>query len=135
MLSSTKPVEGWNLELLDQVKAWMLGIIIGPVLTLLLFFFRRSTTQIDEKLKALDADLEEVREVLASKVERNDLNPVWEAIRVHDQDIKNLGSAFSRELREQIDNLRREQNEQQRQTHDRLDRILSLIAQGQGRSQ
>lgn len=123
------------MELLEQVKAWMLGIIIGPVLTLLLFLFKRSTTQIDEKLKALDAGLEEVREVLANKVERADLNPVWEAIRVHDQDIKNLGSALSRELREQIDNLRREQNEHQRQTHDRLDRILSLVAQGQGRAQ
>lgn len=135
------------MELLEQVKAWMLGLIIGPALTLLLFFFKRSTAQIDEKLKALDAGLNEVREVLADKVDRHDLNPVWEAIRVHDQDIKNLGAAFSRELREQIDGLRREQSQQieslrsavieyQGQTNERLDRILqTLAAQGPRRMQ
>lgn len=123
------------MELLDQVKAWMLGLIIGPLFTLLFFFYRRSTSQMDEKLKALDAGLEEVREVLAQKIDHESLNPVWERLRLQDQDIKNLGAAFSRELREQIDSLRREQSENQRQTNDRLDRILSLVAQGQGRAQ
>lgn len=117
------------MELLAEVKAWVLGLIISPVLGLLLWYFRRSQTQIDEKLEALDANLEEVREVLAKKADRTDFTPLWERLRLQDQDIKNLGAAFSRELREQIDGLRREQNEHQRQTNDRLDRVLSLLAQ------
>lgn len=117
------------MELLAEVKAWVLGLIISPVLGLLLWYFRRSQTQIDEKLEALDANLEEVREVLAKKADRTDFAPLWERLRLQDQDIKNLGAAFSRELREQIDGLRREQNEHQRQTNDRLDRVLSLLAQ------
>lgn len=117
------------MELLTEVKAWVLGLIIGPVLGLLLWYFRRSQTQIDAKLEALDASLDEVREVLAKKADRTDFVPLWERLRLQDQDIKNLGAAFSRELREQIDGLRREQNEHQRQTNDRLDRVLSLLAQ------
>ena len=116
------------MELLTEVKAWVLGLIIGPVLGLLLWYFRRSQTQIDAKLEALDASLDEVREVLAKKADRTDFVPLWERLRLQDQDIKNLGSAFSRELREQIDGLRREQSEHQRQTNDRLDRALTLLA-------
>lgn len=116
------------MELLTEVKAWVLGLIIGPVLGLLLWYFRRSQTQIDAKLEALDASLDEVREVLATKADRTDFVPLWERLRLQDQDIKNLGSAFSRELREQIDGLRREQSEHQRQTNDRLDRALTLLA-------
>lgn len=121
------------MELLAEVKAWVLGLIIGPVLGLLLWYFRRSQTQIDEKLEALDANLDEVREVLARKADRADITPVWERIRLQDQDIKNLGAAFSRELSEQIDRLRREQNEHQRQTNERLDKILTLIATDRSR--
>lgn len=128
MLSFTKLAGGLNLELLTEVKAWVLGLILGPVLGLLLWYFRRSQTQIDEKLDALDANLDEVREVLAKKIERPEITAVWESIRLQGQDIKNLGSAFSRDLREQIDTLRREQNDHQRQTNERLDKILTLIA-------
>lgn len=116
------------MELLTEVKAWVLGLIIGPVLGLLLWYFRRSQTQIDKKLEALDASLDEVREVLAAKVDRPEMTQIWDRLRLQDQDIKNLGASFSRELREQIDGLRREQSEHQRQTNDRLDRALTLLA-------
>lgn len=120
------------MEQLDEVKAWVLGLIIGPALGLLLWFFKRSQAQFDKKMEALDAGLDEVREVLAKKADRSEITPVWERIQLQDQDIKNLGAAFSCELREQIDTLRRESNDHQRQTNDRLDRILTLIATDRG---
>lgn len=118
------------MEGLDSVKAWVLGAIFGPVMGLLLWYFKRSSTRTDERLDSLDADLDEVRNVLAQKADRSDVGRVWERIQLQDQDIKNLGAAFSRELREQIDTLRRESNDHQRQTNDRLDKILTLIATG-----
>lgn len=118
------------MEGLESVKAWVLGAIIGPVLGLLLWYFKRSIGQTDRRLDGFDADLDEVRNVLAQKADRNEVGKVWERIQLQDQDIKNLGAAFSRELREQIDTLRREGNDHQRQTNDRLDKILTLIATG-----
>lgn len=121
-----------ELEGLDQVKAWVLGLIISPIMGLLIWYFQRSIGQTDKRLDGLEADLGEVRKVLAQKAEweevREDIAKVWEGIRLQDQDIKNLGAAFSRELREQIDTLRRESNDHQRQTTERLDRILTMMA-------
>lgn len=116
------------MEGLESVKAWVLGAIISPVLGLLLWYFKRSIGQTDKRLDGFDSDLDEVRELLANKADRNEVVKVWERIQLQDQDIKNLGAAFSRELREQIDTLRREGNDHQRQTNDRLDKILTLIA-------
>lgn len=118
---------GKELEEFEGVKAWVWGLIGGPLLTLLIWYFKRSTSQSDKRLDGLDADLDEVREMLAKKIERNELTQIWERIALQDQDIKNLGAAFSRELREQIDTLRTEGNEHQRQTNERLDRILTLM--------
>lgn len=118
------------MEGLESVKAWVLGLIVGPVLGLLLWYFKRSIGQTDKRLDGFDADLDEVRNVLAQKADRHEVRDVWERIQLQDQDIKNLGAAFSRELREQIDTLRREGNDHQRQTNDRLDKILTLIATG-----
>lgn len=121
-----------ELDGLESVKAWVLGAIIGPVMGLLLWYFKRSTGQTDRRLDGLDADLDEVRNVLAQKAERTEIDKLWERIQLHDQDIKNLGAAFSRELREQIDTLRKEGNDHQRQTNDRLDKILTLMATDRG---
>lgn len=118
------------MEGLDSVKAWVLGVIIGPAMGLLIWYFKRSISQTDKRLDGFDADLDEVRNVLAQKADRHEVEKVWERIQLQDQDIKNLGAAFSRELREQIDTLRREGNDHQRQTNDRLDKILTLIATG-----
>lgn len=117
---------------LEGVKAWVLGLVISPVLGLLLWYFKRSQTQADKRFDGIDADLDEVRGVLASKLDRPELRPVWEKIAIQDQDIKNLGAAFSRELQEQIGALRLEGNDHQRQTNERLDKILVLIANGRG---
>jgi hypothetical protein len=119
-----------ELEELDGVKAWVWGLIGGPLLGLLLWYFKRSTNQSDKRLDGLEADLEEVREVLAKKIDREDLRPLWERLALQDQDIKNLGATFSRELREQIDTLRRESNDHQRQTNERLDRLFMVINKG-----
>lgn len=119
---------GGELDILESIKAWLLGAIIAPVITLLFWYFKRSTAQTDKRLEDLDASLDEVREMLSRKADRTEVTRVWERIQLQDQDIKNLGAAFSRELREQIDTLRRESNEHQRQTNDRLDRILTLVA-------
>ena len=119
-----------ELEELDGVKAWVWGLIGGPLLGLLLWYFKRSTNQSDKRLDGLEADLEEVREVLAKKIDREDLRPLWERMALQDQDIKNLGASFSRELREQIDTLRRESNDHQRQTNERLDRLFMVINKG-----
>lgn len=121
------------MEGLDSVKAWVLGAIISPILGLLLWYFKRSISQTDKRLDGFDADLEEVRELLANKADKSEIIKIWERIHLQDQDIKNLGAAFSRELREQIDTLRHEGNDHQRQTNDRLDKILTLIATERGR--
>lgn len=119
---------GWiELEEFEGVKAGVWALIGGPLIALLIWYFKRSTSQSDKRLDGLDADLDEVREMLAKKIERNELTQIWERIALQDQDIKNLGAAFSRELREQIDTLRTEGNEHQRQTNERLDRILTLM--------
>lgn len=118
---------------MDEVKVWVYGLIGGPVLMLLLWYFRRSQTQIDTRLGELERGIEGLRSMNALKVDRSDIPPIWQAIRAQDQDIKNLGVVFSRELREQIDGIRREQNEHQRQTNDRLDRILGLMSQERSR--
>lgn len=115
------------MEGLDEVKAWAMGLVFGPAMAMLLWYFKRSQGQIDARLDGLDNHLDEVRELLAKKIERDDMVPVWEKLRLQDQDIKNLGASFSRELREQIDSLRLEQNNHQRQTTERLDRIIMLI--------
>ena len=104
-----------------------MGLVFGPVLALALWYFKRSQSQMDKQLDHLSKSLEEVRDMLAVKVERSDIERVWEHIRLQDQDIKNLGAAFSREMREQIDGLRREQKEDWRQVQDRLDRILGAM--------
>ena len=122
--------EDFELEELDGVKSWVWGLIGGPLLGLLLWYFKRSTNQSDKRLDGLEADLEEVREVLAKKIDREDLKPLWERLAMQDQDIKNLGATFSRELREQIDTLRRESNDHQRQTNERLDRLFMVINKG-----
>lgn len=117
-----------ELSELVEVKNWVMGLILSPAIGLLLWYFKRAQAQTDKRFDDLDADLDGVRTMLARKVERDDLHPVWEKLRIQDQDIKNLGAAFSRELREQMDIQRREANEQNRQTHERLDKILTLIA-------
>jgi len=119
-----------ELEEIEGVKAWIWGAIGGPVLGLLLWYFKRSIGQTDKRLDGLDADLDEVRDMLAKKIERDELERVWDKIASQDQDIKNLGAAVSKELREQIDTLRRESNDHQRQTNERLDRLFMVITKG-----
>jgi hypothetical protein len=126
----SKRAEGLELEELDGVKAWVWGLIGGPLVGLLIWYFKRSTNQSDKRLDGLEADLEEVREVLAKKITRDDLEPLWQRLEIQNQDIKNLGATFSRELREQIDTLRRESNDHQRQTNERLDRLFMVINKG-----
>lgn len=118
------------MEGMEEVKNWAIGLVFGPAMGLLLWYFKRATNQSDKRLDGLDADLEEVREVLAKKIDREDLRPLWERMALQDQDIKNLGASFSRELREQIDTLRRESNDHQRQTNERLDRLFMVINKG-----
>lgn len=118
------------MEEIDGVKAWVWGLIGGPLVGLLIWYFKRSTNQSDKRLDGLEADLEEVREVLAKKITRDDLEPLWQRLEIQNQDIKNLGATFSRELREQIDTLRRESNDHQRQTNERLDRLFMVINKG-----
>lgn len=96
---------------------------------LLLWYFKRSNDQSDKRLDGLEADLDEVRGVLARKSDKEDLAPIWEKLNTQDRDIKNLASEFSRELRIQIDQLRSESNSHQRQTNDRLDRIIMALNQ------
>lgn len=120
----------FELEELDGVKAWVWGLIGGPLVGLLIWYFKRSTNQSDKRLDGLEADIEEVREVLASKITREDLVPLWQRLEIQNQDIKNLGASLSRELREQTDTLRRELNDHQRQTNERLDRLFMVVTKG-----
>lgn len=113
---------------LDSIKAWALGVVFGPMLALLLWYFKRSTAQTDDRIKEIDEGVEEVRKELSKKADRSEVVAVWNRIRTQDEDIRNMGTAWSRELRDHVESIRREQNDHHRQTNERLDKILTLIA-------
>lgn len=113
---------------LDSIKAWAMGAVITPLMGLLLWYFKRSASQTDDRLKDMDDAVEEIRRDLAKKADRADLSALWERMRAQDEDIRNLGAVWSTELRSHIESIRREQNDHHRQTNERLDKILTLMA-------
>lgn len=113
---------------LDSIKAWAMGAVITPLMGLLLWYFKRSTSQTDDRIKDMDDAVEEIRRDLAKKADRADLSALWERMRAQDEDIRNLGAVWSTELRSHIESIRREQNDHHRQTNERLDKILTLMA-------
>ena len=115
---------------LEELKNWAMGLVFGPALGLLLWYFKRANEQSDKRLDGLEADVEKAIDEIAKKLDREELRPVWEKIGLQDGDIKNLGAVFSQELRSQIDNLRKESNDHQKQTNDRLDRLFMVLTKG-----
>lgn len=117
---------------LEELKNWLLGLVFPTMAGLLVWYFKRANDRSDKRLDDFDDDFERVREAIAGKLDREELRPVWEKIGLQDNDIKNLASVFSQELRDQINTIRRESNDHQRQTNERLDRLfLVLTSQGQ----
>lgn len=119
--------EGFKLEEIDGVKTVVWGLIGGPLIGLLIWYFKRSTNQLDKRIDDFDDDLEKIREEVSKKLDREELRPVWEKIGLQDNDIRNLATALSTELGRQIDTLRRESNDHQKQTNDRLDRLFMVL--------
>ena len=117
---------------LEELKNWAIGLVFPSMITLLIWYFKRANDRSDKRLDDFDDDFERVREAIAGKLDREELRPVWEKIGLQDNDIKNLASVFSQELRDQINTIRRESNDHQRQTNERLDRLfLVLTSKGQ----
>lgn len=112
---------------LDELKNWAMGLVFGPAMGLLLWYFKRANDRSDKRLDDIEDDIERAREDIHGKLDREELRPVWEKISLQDNDIKNLAAVFSQELRGQIDNLRKESNDHQKQTNDRLDRLFMVL--------
>lgn len=112
---------------IDELKNWIIGLIFPALSGLLIWYFKRSNDRSDKRLDDLEEDIEKAREEIAGKLDREELRPVWEKISLQDNDIKNLAAVFSQELRGQIDNLRKESNDHQKQTNDRLDRLFMVL--------
>lgn len=112
---------------LDELKNWAMGLVFGPAMGLLLWYFKRANDRSDKRLDDIEDDIEKAREEIHGKLDREELRPVWEKIGLQDNDIKNLGAVFSQELRDQINNLRRESNDHQKQTNERLDRLFMVL--------
>lgn len=104
-----------------------MGLVFGPAMGLLLWYFKRANDRSDKRLDDIEDDIEKTREEIHGKLDKEDLRPVWEKIGLQDNDIKNLGAVFSQELRSQIDSLRRESNDHQKQTNERLDRLFMVL--------
>lgn len=115
------------MEGLEELKNWAMGLVFGPAMGLLVWYFKRANDRSDKRLDDLEEDIERAREDVSKKLDREELRPVWEKIGLQDNDIKNLGAVFSQELRSQIDGLRKESNDHQRQTNDRLDRLFMAV--------
>lgn len=117
----------YQLEGIEEVKNWAMGLIFGPAMALLIWYFKRANDRSDKRLDDIEEDIEKAREDIHGKLDREELRPVWEKISLQDNDIKNLGAVFSQELRDQINNLRRESNDHQKQTNERLDRLFMVL--------
>ena len=119
---------------LDELKNWLIGLVFPSMAGLLIWYFKRENNRSDKRLDDIEGDIEKareetnrVREEIHGKLDREELRPVWEKISLQDNDIKNLGAVFSQELRDQINNLRRESNDHQKQTNERLDRLFMVL--------
>lgn len=112
---------------MEELKNWAMGLIFTPALGLLLWYFKRANDRSDKRLDDIEEDIERTRDEVSRKLDREELRPVWEKIGLQDNDIKNLGAVFSQELRGQIDNLRKESNDHQKQTNERLDRLFMVL--------
>lgn len=112
---------------MEELKNWAMGLVFGPAMGLLLWYFKRANDRSDKRLDDIEQDIERTRDDVSKKLEREELRPVWEKIGLQDNDIKNLAAVFSQELRGQIDNLRKESNDHQKQTNDRLDRLFMVL--------
>lgn len=119
---------------LEELKNWAMGLVFAPAMGLLIWYFKRANDRSDKRLDDIEDDVERAREDIAKKLDREELRPVWEKIGLQDNDIKNLGAVFSQELRDQINNLRKESNDHQKQTNDRLDRLFMVLT-SKGRDQ
>lgn len=112
---------------MEELKNWAMGLVFGPAMALLLWYFKRANDRSDKRLDDIEQDIERTRDEVSKKLDREELRPVWEKIGLQDNDIKNLAAVFSQELRGQIDNLRKESNDHQKQTNDRLDRLFMVL--------
>lgn len=112
---------------MEELKNWAMGLVFGPAMALLLWYFKRANDRSDKRLDDIEQDIERTRDDVSKKLDREELRPVWEKIGLQDNDIKNLAAVFSQELRGQIDNLRKESNDHQKQTNDRLDRLFMVL--------
>lgn len=119
--------EGFKLDGLEELKNWLLGLVFPTMAGLLVWYFKRANDRSDKRLDDFDDDFEKIREEVSKKLDREELRPVWEKIGLQDNDIRNLATALSTELGRQIDTLRRESNDHQKQTNDRLDRLFMVL--------
>lgn len=119
--------KGLFMDGLEELKSWAMGLVFGPAMGLLLWYFKRANDRSDKRLDDIEQDIERTRDDVSKKLDREELRPVWEKIGLQDNDIKNLAAVFSQELRGQIDNLRKESNDHQKQTNDRLDRLFMVL--------
>lgn len=120
-------VEDLKLDGLEELKNWALGLVFPSLLGLLVWYFKRENTRSDKRLDDIEDDIEKSREAISGKLDREELRPVWEKITLQDNDIKNLAAVFSQELRDQINTIRRESNDHQKQTNERLDRLFMVL--------
>lgn len=119
--------EGFKLDGLEELKNWLLGLVFPTMAGLLVWYFKRANDRSDKRLDDFDDDFEKIREEVSKKLDREELRRVWEKIGLQDNDIRNLATALSTELGRQIDTLRRESNDHQKQTNDRLDRLFMVL--------
>lgn len=112
---------------LEELKNWLLGLVFPTMAGLLVWYFKRANDRSDKRLDDFDDDFEKIRDEVSKKLDREELRPVWEKIGLQDNDIRNLATALSTELGRQIDTLRRESNDHQKQTNDRLDRLFMVL--------
>lgn len=112
---------------LEELKNALIGLVFPSMFGLLVWYFKRANDRSDKRLDDFDDDFEKVREAIAGKLDREELRPVWEKITLQDNDIKNLAAVFSQELRDQINTIRRESNDHQKQTNERLDRLFMVL--------
>lgn len=112
---------------MEELKNWVMGLVFGPAIGLLVWYFKRANDRSDKRLDDFDDDFEKIRDEISKKLDREELRPVWEKIGLQDNDIRNLATSLSTELGRQIDTLRRESNDHQKQTNDRLDRLFMVL--------